>query len=76
VLAARWRGTPNSTNVDGVPAQEIKESLAEDVQEELDHARQFADRIKELYGVVPGSEDFKPEQSFSSRRPSRPTSST
>jgi len=34
------------------------------VQEELGHARQFADRIKELYGVVPGSEDFKPEQSF------------
>jgi bacterioferritin len=54
----------NSTNVDGVRAQEIKESLAEDVQEELGHAQQFADRIKELYGVVPGSEDFKPEQSF------------
>ena len=54
----------NSTNVDGVRAQEIKESLAEDVQEELGHAQQFADRIKELYGVVPGSEDFKPQQSF------------
>jgi bacterioferritin len=54
----------NSTNVDGVRAQEIKESLATDVQEELGHAQQFADRIKELYGVVPGSEDFKPEQSF------------
>jgi bacterioferritin len=34
------------------------------VQEELGHAQQFADRIKELYGVVPGSEDFVPEQSF------------
>ncbi len=54
----------NSTNVDGVRAQEIKESLAEDVQEELGHARQFADRIKELYGVVPGSEEFRPEQSY------------
>jgi bacterioferritin len=54
----------NSTNVDGVRAQEIKESLAGDVQEELGHAQLFADRIKELYGVVPGSEDFKPEQSF------------
>ena len=54
----------NSTNVDGVRAQEIKESLAEDVQEELGHAQQFADRIKELYGVVPGSEDFAAEQSF------------
>lgn len=54
----------NSTNVDGVRAQEIKESLANDVQEELGHAQLFAERIKELYGVVPGSEDFKPEQSF------------
>lgn len=54
----------NSTNVDGVRAQEIKESLAGDVQEELGHARLFADRIKELYGTVPGSEEFKPEQSF------------
>ena len=53
-----------SVNLDGVRAQEIKESLAEDVEEELGHAKQFADRIKELYGVVPGSEDFAPEQSF------------
>jgi len=54
----------NSTNVDGVRAQEIKESLATDVQEELGHAQQFAERIKELYGVVPGSAEFRPEQSF------------
>ena len=53
-----------STNLDGVRAQEIRESLAEDIEEELGHARQFADRIKELYGVVPGSEDFGAEQSF------------
>jgi bacterioferritin len=53
-----------STNLDGVRAQEIKESLAEDIEEELAHARQFAARIKELYGVVPGSEDFAAEQSF------------
>jgi bacterioferritin len=53
-----------SVNLDGVRAQEIKESLAEDIEEELGHARQFADRIKELYGVVPGSEDFAPEQSY------------
>ena len=52
----------NSTNPDGVRAQEIKESLEEDVQEELGHAQQFAARIKELYGVVPGSMDFKAEQ--------------
>jgi bacterioferritin len=54
----------NSVNVDGIRAQEIRESLAEDVQEELGHAQQFADRIKELYGIVPGSEEFKPEQSY------------
>jgi len=53
-----------SVNLDGVRAQEIKESLAEDIEEELGHARQFADRIKELYGVVPGSEEFAPAQSF------------
>jgi bacterioferritin len=53
----------NSINPDGVRAQEIKESLEEDVQEELGHAQQFAARIKELYGVVPGSMDFKAEQS-------------
>jgi bacterioferritin len=54
----------NSTNPDGVRAQEIIESLQEDVQEELGHAQQFATRIKELYGVVPGSMDFKAEQSY------------
>ena len=53
-----------STNLDGVRAQEIRESLAEDVEEELGHAKQFANRIKELYGVVPGSEGFAPEQGF------------
>jgi len=53
-----------SVNLDGVRAQEIKESLAKDVQEELGHAQQFADRIKELYGVVPGSEEFRAEQSY------------
>jgi bacterioferritin len=53
-----------SVNLDGVRAQEIKESLAQDIDEELGHARRFAGRIKELYGVVPGSEEFAAEQSF------------
>jgi bacterioferritin len=53
-----------SVNLDGVRAQEIKESLGQEVEDELAHARQFADRIKELYGVVPGSEGFAAEQSF------------
>ena len=54
----------NSINPDGVRAQEIVESLEEDIQEELGHARQFGERIKELYGVVPGSLDFDAEQSY------------
>ena len=54
----------NSINPDGVRAQEIIESLEQDVQEELGHARQFGERIKELYGVVPGSLDFQAEQSY------------
>jgi bacterioferritin len=39
-------------------------SLQADIQEELGHAQQFAHRIKELYGTVPGSMDFKPEQVY------------
>jgi bacterioferritin len=54
----------NSINPDGVRAQEIIESLQEDIQEELGHAQQFANRIKELYGVVPGSLDFTAEQTY------------
>ena len=54
----------NSINPDGVRAQEIIESLKADVQEELGHAQQFATRIKELYGVVPGSLDFSAEQTY------------
>ena len=54
----------NSINPDGVRAQEIIESLQKDIQEELGHAQQFAQRIKELYGVVPGSEEFSAEQSY------------
>jgi bacterioferritin len=54
----------NSINPDGVRAQEIIESLKADIQEELGHATQFGNRIKELYGVVPGSLDFSAEQSY------------
>jgi bacterioferritin len=54
----------NSVNPDGVRAQEIIESLKTDIQEELGHATQFANRIKELYGIVPGSMDFQAEQSY------------
>jgi bacterioferritin len=56
--------TANSINPDGVRAQEIVESLREDIQEEFGHAQRFAERIKELYGVVPGSLEFAAEQSY------------
>jgi bacterioferritin len=54
----------NSVNPDGLRAQEIVEALEEDIQEELGHAQRFAQRIKELYGVVPGSLEFRAEQSY------------
>jgi len=54
----------NSVNPDGLRAQEVIESLQTDIQEELGHAQEFAKRIKELYGVVPGSLDFTAEQTF------------
>jgi bacterioferritin len=54
----------NSVNPDGVRAQEIVASLREDIQEDLGHATQFANRIHELYGVVPGSMAFQAEQSY------------
>jgi bacterioferritin len=55
-----------SINPDGVRARQIAASLEEDIQEELGHARLFGERIKQLYGVVPSSVDFKPEQDFMS----------
>lgn len=54
----------NSVNPDGVRAQEIIESLGQDVQAELGHAQELATRIKELWGVVPGSLEFKAEQTY------------
>jgi bacterioferritin len=56
--------TANSINPDGVRAQEIIEHLEEDITDELGHAQQFGRRIKELWGVVPGSLDFAAEQSY------------
>jgi bacterioferritin len=53
-----------SVNPDGVRARQIAASLEEDIQEELGHAKLFGQRIKDLYGVVPSSMDFTPEQDF------------
>jgi bacterioferritin len=59
----------NSINLDGVRAEEIKKSLATDIQEELGHAQSLAKRIKELGGLVPGSNDFKAEQKLLQANP-------
>jgi bacterioferritin len=53
----------NSVNPDGVRAEKVIESLEADIQEELGHAQQFARRIKDLGGTVPGSQAFSPSQS-------------
>jgi len=52
----------NAATLDGIRAEEVAEALSADVDEELGHARQFAGRIKDLYGTPPGSMDFKAEQ--------------
>lgn len=52
----------NSTNLDGVRAEEIKKSLSADVTEELGHAQQLAKRIKTLGGEVPGSLEMRWDQ--------------
>jgi bacterioferritin len=54
----------NSINPDGVRAREVVEHLETDITEEIGHAQQFGQRIKELYGVVPGSMEFTPSQSY------------
>jgi bacterioferritin len=54
----------NSINPDGVRAQEVIDSLQQDIQEELSHAQLFGKRIKELYGTVPGSAEFSAEQTY------------
>jgi bacterioferritin len=54
--------TANAAALDGIRAEEVAEALGADVDEELGHARQFAARIKDLYGTPPGSMDFKAEQ--------------
>ena len=54
----------NTINPDGVRAREVVENLQQDIQEELGHAQQFGERIKQLYGVVPGSLEFTAEQTY------------
>ena len=55
----------NSTNLDGIRAQEISEMLKLEVADELGHAQRIAERIKELDGKVQGSNSFKAAQTTS-----------
>ena len=52
----------NSIVLDGVRAEEIKESLQQDVQEELGHAEQLGNRLKQLDENPPGSTAFEATQ--------------
>ncbi len=52
----------NSLHLEGVRAESIKQALAADIQEELGHAQQLGNRIKQLHGSVPGSLHLKMTQ--------------
>ncbi|NHN48692.1 rubrerythrin [Halostella sp. JP-L12] len=52
----------NSIVLDGVSAEEVKESLETDIQEELDHARIIGRRLKQLDERPPASMDFQANQ--------------
>lgn len=52
----------NAIVLDGVRAEEIKDSLDADVQEELDHARRLGQRLKQLDARPPASYDFQARQ--------------
>jgi bacterioferritin len=52
----------NAIVLDGVRAEEIKESLRGDIQEELGHAEQLGQRLKQLEAQPPGSAAFEARQ--------------
>ncbi|MFC7134242.1 MULTISPECIES: ferritin-like domain-containing protein [Salinibaculum] len=52
----------NAIVLDGVRAEEIKESLQADIQEELTHAQQLGQRLKQLDARPPGSAEFTARQ--------------
>lgn len=52
----------NSIHLDGVRGEEVKRSLAEEVPDELGHAQQLANRIKQLGGRIPGSLELEYDQ--------------
>jgi bacterioferritin len=52
------------SDLDGVRAEEIKKTLARDIEEELGHTRKLGNRIKVLEGRVPGSLDLDRGQRY------------
>ena len=52
----------NAIVLDGVRAEEIKDSLQADIQEELTHAEQLGSRLKQLDARPPGSAEFTANQ--------------
>jgi bacterioferritin len=52
----------NAIVLDGVRAEEIKGSLQQDIQEELTHAQQLGQRLKQLDARPPGSAEFVARQ--------------
>ena len=52
----------NSVVLDGVSAEEVKESLEADIEEELNHARMLGQRLKQLEERPPASYDFQASQ--------------
>jgi bacterioferritin len=52
----------NAIVLDGVRAEEIKESLQQDIQEELGHAEQLGQRLKQVDARPPGSAEFVARQ--------------
>lgn len=62
----------NSIWLDGMRAEEVKRSLAEDVPAELGHGQRLANRLKQLGGTIPGSLQLKFDQQ-SLQPPARPT---
>jgi bacterioferritin len=52
----------NAIVLDGVRAEEIKESLQADIQEELGHAEELGQRLKQLDARPPSSMEFTARQ--------------
>jgi len=54
----------NSVDLDGVDAEEVKKSLAEEIDLKLKHSRRLAKGIKVLGGHVPGSLELSRDQNL------------